>query len=123
MIKISVTNTKIYNNYYLMFTKNLENLVWFLVNIIKNEEKNSYSTFVTVTHISSLMISTVHSTLSPAFTFNAWATLTGTEVLTELLLDAPLLIFVFCLNSNVMSSIFIFSYTYICYIDYIILTI
>lgn len=127
MIKISVTNIELYSKNYLRFTKILKKNVWsmdyFLGFLIKKLRKKDYSTFVTVTLILSLMLSTVHSILSPALTSNACAMLTGTLVLTELLFEAPLLIVVFCLNSNTITSIFVIGYTYICTVEYIILTI
>lgn len=127
MIKISVTNIEFYTKNYLMFTNNsrkkVSNFRWFFGNLLKNEEKKVYSTFATVTLILSLMLSTVHSILSPALTSKAWAMLTGTLVLTELLFDAPLLIVVFCLNNTTMTSIFVSCYTYICTNEYIILSI
>lgn len=127
MIKISVTNIEFYTKNYLMFTNNsikkVSNFRWFFGTLLKNEEKKVYSTFATVTLILSLMLSTVHSILSPALTSKAWAMLTGTLVLTELLFDAPLLIVVFCLNNTTMTSIFVSCYTYICTNEYIILSI
>ena len=111
MIKISVTNIEFYTRNYLMFTNNpgkkVSNLKLFFGNLLKNEEKKVYSTFATVTLKVSLLLSTVHSTISPAFMFNICAIGAGSVVLTELLLVVPLLIFVFCLNTITISS-FIF---------------
>jgi len=104
MIKILVTNTNIYSNFYLMFTKNLEKIVCFLVNIIKNKEKKDYSTFVIVTVILSLILSTTHSTVSPTLISIICAIGAGKVVLTDLDLVAPLVIFVFCLNITTITS-------------------
>ena len=108
MIKILVTNNTIYQINYLRFTENIRKKSLFFGSVFDRSkkifEKKVYSTFVTVTVILSLTLSTIHSILSPALTSKAWAMLTGTLVLTELLLVAPLLIVVFCLNNNTITS-------------------
>ena len=103
MIKISVTNKEFYFKNYLIFTKNLKNSL-LLVSILKNKEKKVYSTFVTVTVILSLLLSTTHSTTSPALTSIIWAIGAGKVVLTELLLLVPFVILVFCLNIITITS-------------------
>ena len=72
---------------------------------LKNKKNNIYSTtFETVIVSSSLTLSTAHSILSPIDTSIILAIVAGNVVLTELLVDDPLLIFVFCLNNNVITS-------------------
>ena len=84
-----------------------------------NYKKRIYSTFETDIESSSLLLSTDHSILSPALTFNILAIVAGTLVLTAFVLLAPLLIVVFCLNSNTITSNYVFNYTYIYIIKYI----
>lgn len=100
MIKISVTKYTIYSKNYIIFTNVKEKVCnkFIIFKSLKNKEKEVYSTFETVTVILSLLLSTVHSILSPALMFIIWAIGAGNVVRTELLLVVPLLIFVFCLN-------------------------
>lgn len=85
----------------------------------KELKKKNYSTFETDIESLSLLLSTTHSILSPAVTSNILAIVAGTLVLTEFVLLAPLLIFVFCLKITGITSIFIINYTYIYNIKYI----
>ena len=84
-----------------------------------SNKKRIYSTLETATEILSLLLSTTHSILSPAFTSNILAIVAGTLVLTAFVLLAPLLIVVFCLNSNTITSNYLFNYIYIYIIKYI----
>ena len=59
-----------------------------------NNKKRNYSTFVIDIESLSLLLSTDHSILSPAFTSNILAIVAGTLVRTAFVLLAPLLIVV-----------------------------
>lgn len=81
-------------------------------NLIKKE--NQSTTFDNLIVNSSLMLSTVHSTLSPTFTSIIRAIVAGRVVLIESFLDEPLPNFVFCLNNNtITSTLFLFIIIYI----------
>lgn len=91
-----------------------------IINLKKlNNKKRIYSTFVTEIESLSLLLSTDHSILSPAFTSSILAIVAGTLVLTAFVLLAPLLIVDFCLNSNTITSNYVFNYTYIYIVKYI----
>lgn len=117
---IPVTNIRLYCRNYLNLSyteinsptrsrKSLSLLAIAIVNFmnttLKKIKNDIYSTFETVIVNSSLTLSTAHSILSPAVTFIILAIVAGSVVLTELLFVVPLLIFVFCLNSNTITSI------------------
>lgn len=86
----------------------------FKINKIKKIKKENYSTTLeTLTVNSSLILSTHHSILSPDLTLSILAIVAGTLLLTALVLLAPLMIFVFCLNITTMTSMFILNYYYI----------
>ena len=115
VIKISVTNTNIYYKNYLIFTKNSEKKFAVIIdNLIKNKEKKVYSTFVIVTLSLSLLLSSIHSILSPICKSSIWAIGLGILVRTELLLVFPFDNFVFCLNNTtILSNLFLTIIIYI----------
>ena len=90
----------------------------FIKNGVFKKENNIYSTFETVIVNSSLILSTVHSILSPMVTSIILAIVDGSVVLTELFVADPLLNFVFCLNSNTITSIM-----FLIIVIYVLLTI
>lgn len=117
---IPVTNIRLYCRNYLNLSyteinsptksrKLLSLLAIAIVNFMdtnfKKIKSGVYSTFETVIVISSLTLSTVHSILSPMDTSIILAIVAGSVVLTELFVAEPLLNFVFCLNSNTITSI------------------
>lgn len=109
MIKILVTNIIYEKINYLILTNFKKNSFIDVANTILSKlgeaANDVYSTFETVIVNSSLRLSTVHSILSPIDTSIILAIVAGRVVLTELFDVDPLLIFVFCLNNNAITSI------------------